>query len=162
MRRVVRAALLGALLAVGHGACGGGPAAPSQAITRDDRPATRAAFEQARGRWVGLGIEDYEYAFQRFCFCAPPYTDPVRIQVTGGQVAHVVSDRTSDTLSPGDFPSVDGLFALLEEALDSGAYDVQASYDPALGYPTSLYIDRDTRIADEELAVQAGGLRRRP
>jgi Family of unknown function (DUF6174) len=146
------------------GAALGGPACssstgPTPAATADDRVATRAAFQQALSRWTSLRISSYEYAFKRTCFCAPPYTDPVRIRVAGGQVVEVVSSRTGQRLPPQDYPGIDGLFGMLRAALDANAYAVRASYDPGLGYPTSFYIDQDTRIADEELAVEAGELR---
>jgi hypothetical protein len=134
------------------------PTRPTDAAFGDDRTATRAAFQQARGRWSSVGISDYDYDFRRSCFCAPPFTAPVRITVRSGHVTAVVSSDTGAPLSTQGYPSVDDLFGMLQEALDSNAYAVRVTYDAALGYPTRFYIDRDTRIADEELAVETSAL----
>jgi hypothetical protein len=151
----ILAALLGLILS----ACGSSsPTGPTDGSSFDDRPATRAAFEQARGRWTSLGISDYEYAFARSCFCAPDHRAPVRIVVRGDRVAEVVTAETGQPRSSEGYPSVDDLFAMLQEALVSGAANIQAEYDPGLGYPTRFYIDRDFGIADEEILVEAGGL----
>lgn len=128
----------------------------------DDRPATLAALQQARGRWSSLGISDYQYAFQRSCFCAPDFRAPVRIGVRQGEVAEVTSVETGQPRPVEGYPSVDDLFARLQEALDSGAENVEVTYDPGLGYPTRFFIDQSTRIADEEFWVETSGLTRRP
>jgi Family of unknown function (DUF6174) len=135
---------------------------PDSGAFVDDRPATRAALQQARGRWNSLGISDYQYAFQRSCFCAPDFTAPVRIAVRQGQVAEVTSVQSGQPRPIEGYPTVDDLFARLQEALDSGAENVQATYDPALGYPTRFFIDQSTRIADEEFWAESSGLSTRP
>ena len=48
------------------------------------------------------------------------------------------------------YDTVDELFALLEEAVVSGAVQIDVDFDPVWGYPVSLYIGQDRRIADEE------------
>ncbi len=53
------------------------------------------------------------------------------------------------------YDTVDELFALLEEAVVSGAVQIDAEFDPILGCPVSLYIDQDRRIADEEQWIAA-------
>jgi hypothetical protein len=142
------------LIGLAIAACGSSTS-PTDARAPDDRPATRAAFEQARGRWNSLGISNYQYSFQRSCFCAPSFRSPVRITVRAGRVATVVSADTGQAVSPEGYPTVDDLFVTLQEALDADAYLIRVTYDPARGYPTSFYIDRSPQIADEELAIEA-------
>jgi hypothetical protein len=48
------------------------------------------------------------------------------------------------------YDTVDEFFALLEEAVVSGAVQIDVDFDPVWGYPVSLYIGQDWRIADEE------------
>jgi hypothetical protein len=148
-RKLAAAALIGLSLAACDSATT--PVDPDS----DDRPATIAAFEQARGRWSSLGLSDYDYVFSRSCFCAPDFREPVRITVRGGQVAAVTSVATGQPRPTEGYPTVDDLFATLQEALDGDAALVRVTYDPALAYPTSFYIDRDFHIADEEYAVEA-------
>ena len=158
MRDRASAHILVACLGLALAACHS-PTPPADGPTADDRAATRAALRQARGRWSSLGISDYSYAFRRSCFCAPPFTSPVRITVRDGRVAEVVLAETGQAASPEGYPTVDDLFGILQEAVDSSAYDIRATYDPARGYPTSFYIDRSPAIADEELGVEASDLR---
>ncbi|MBT5773744.1 MAG: hypothetical protein HOH95_05130, partial [Dehalococcoidia bacterium] len=47
--------------------------------------------------------------------------------------------------------TIDGLFNLIEEAIDQRAAAINVTYHPTLGYPLDAYIDYDLRIADEEL-----------
>lgn len=134
---------------------GGGPFA-------DDRPATRAAFQAARQRWIGAGIASYQYSYRRTCFCTPAATAPVRITVRGGRVAAVVLADSGEPVPPTGYPTIDELFLTLQQALDSGAYEIRATYDVARGYPTSLYIDRDPGVADEEMRIDASDLQPLP
>jgi Family of unknown function (DUF6174) len=139
-------------------ACGG-PTTPIDGPTADDRAATRAAFDSARRRWDAVGIESYRYRYRRLCFCAPPVTEPVRITVRAGSVAEVVFAGSGEpAASLSDYPTIDGIFALIGEALETEAYEVRVEYDPALGYPVSVYVDRNPMIADEEQRIEAGEL----
>ena len=40
-----------------------------------------------------------------------------------------------------------------------GAHRVEAEYDPAFGYPTSIYIDHEEPMVDEETVFRVQGLR---
>ena len=57
------------------------------------------------------------------------------------------------------YQTVDGLFDTIQKAIDGGAPLVQADYDPSHGYPSSVYIDLDQRLADEEISYEASGLK---
>ena len=54
--------------------------------------------------------------------------------------------------------TVAGLFDLIQEAIDQGAYSISVVYHPDLGYPASLGIDYDRRIADEEVGFRVSGV----
>ena len=45
------------------------------------------------------------------------------------------------------------MFGEIEKALDDGAFSVDATYDPELGYPTEYFIDVEELMADEEFGV---------
>jgi hypothetical protein len=61
-------------------------------------------------------------------------------------VDNVVIDVTDRALS------IDQLFNEIKLAIDNKAAAVDIKYDPAWGYPRSIAIDLDKRMADEELA----------
>ncbi len=57
----------------------------------------------------------------------------------------------------GLFYTVQGLFDVVQDAIDSGADEVSVTYDPDLHYPTEINIDL-IDVIDEELLVVASDL----
>ena len=53
----------------------------------------------------------------------------------------------------GSYETVEVLLALIEQAIAADAAQIDTQFDSTLGYPTNLYIDRDLRIADEEIGI---------
>jgi hypothetical protein len=50
-----------------------------------------------------------------------------------------------------ELQTVEDMFTMIQEAIDSKAESITVSYDSTLWYPTSLSIDRSRMIADEEM-----------
>jgi Family of unknown function (DUF6174) len=126
----------------------------------DDLDRERERLEQARAQWRSQGIVDYRYTFRRSCFCGPDVREPAQVVVRGGQIVSVQSVASGAPLDPALYYTVEGLFDLLEDAIDQEAARLSATYDSGLGYPTSGYIDRNEMIADEELGFQSSDLER--
>lgn len=118
----------------------------------------RDQLEQARAQWRSVGVTSYTYVYRRSCFCAPGSTEPMSITVVGNAIQSVVRISDGARQDPALFDTIDGLFELLKDALDGDPAQFRADYDPSRGYPTSAYIDRDSRIADEELGFTATDL----
>jgi hypothetical protein len=93
---------------------------------------------------------------QRTCFCPPPVTEPGTVEVRDGVVVEVAGE--SGPLDPLLYLSVDGLFAVIQAAIDGGADEITVSWDPQLGYPTDLYIDYQSGAVDDEVAYTARDL----
>jgi hypothetical protein len=128
-------------------------AAPPAATPTPDAPApAQAALLEARERWERSGIADYSYTGAWTCFCPEEYLADAQVTVAGGTVTAVHSAAADvDTIpAPERFLSIEGLFALIEDALVRGAARVEVSYDETYGYPVELFIDYDERMADEE------------
>ena len=125
-------------------------------------PETVAAFEAALQRWEEAGLDDYDYQYQRQCFCLFDYVRPMAVQVRGGAVVSVVyADEEGGPVAEeiaAEVPTVDGLFALLQEAVDGNAASLRATYDEELGHPLDVFVDYDFRIADEEQGFIASNL----
>ncbi len=114
----------------------------------------RSELERAEDRWAAARPQAYRYAVRRLCFCGPDAIGPVRVSVVGS----VATDRFyvgSGEPVPGDlaslFPSVDGLFDILRDAIGRDAHRIDVTYDPETGVPTDLRIDYRENVADEEL-----------
>jgi hypothetical protein len=55
-------------------------------------------------------------------------------------------------------PTIDSLFALLDDAVQGSAAEVRVRYDDALHYPREGWIDRDRGMADEEYGFEVVSL----
>lgn len=137
MRRLVPGAVVALALAA---SC-----SEPTAVTRD--------LTGALQRWSASAPAAYEVTVGRGCFCGPSVTRAVVVRVRAGQVE---SRRYQDTGAdvPADaasaYPTVDALFAFIADAESRSAAVVDARYDGAYGFPVSVYLDYDERIADEE------------
>ena len=132
------AVLLACVLLVGG--CG-----PTKTLT-----ASPTDLASARARWAAVGPDAYTMTLSRSCFCPEEYRGPYRVSVRGGTVTRV--EMNGQTLPADRALSVEALFALLEDATARPAERIDVTYDARLGYPTSVAIDYDARIADEEVA----------
>jgi hypothetical protein len=104
--------------------------------------------------WQAMRPARYAYTIERQCFCGVDARGPVRVTVEGETVlsqVYVEDGRLATGPATGWFPSVDGLFALLRDAIDEGAHEVRVSYDPVSGVPFEFWIDYSEFTADEEL-----------
>ena len=111
-------------------------------------------FVEARARWEARGPTDYDLVLARVCFCPPEGIGPARIEVRGGEVVsrtYVGSGEPVRENLESFFPAVDGLFAVLADALERGAHSIDVEYDPDLGFPTRSFVDFEENVADEEM-----------
>ena len=53
------------------------------------------------------------------------------------------------------YHTIDGLFDKIQDAIDREAVRLTVSYDPEIGYPTSVSIDYSLTIIDEEFSFTA-------
>jgi len=117
-----------------------------------------------RQRWASARVHDYEFDFQRTCFCPPELTQEVHIVVRDDAIVSVV--RTSDGQpANGDYtiwPSIDALFLDVQQRLEQHIERLDVTYDETLGYPRSILADIALMAADDEYALTAGSLRRLP
>jgi len=117
-----------------------------------------------RQRWASAGLHDYEFDFQRLCFCAPDATEPVHIVVRRDAIVSVVRSRDGQPASTTFtvWPRVDELFVDVQQRLDQHVERLDVRYDPTFGYPLSVVVDIAVMSADDEYSLTAGNLRRLP
>ncbi|HEY1012968.1 MAG TPA: DUF6174 domain-containing protein [Herpetosiphonaceae bacterium] len=126
--------------------------------------APQTELRQRWDQWRALKAADYDVVVEASCFCPPEYTSPVRIAVRGGVPGALTYVESGKPVADDQrewyarFDTVEKLFGLIDDAYVRKAARVTVSYDPARGYPTSVSIDYDERIADEELAVMVRSL----
>jgi hypothetical protein len=105
----------------------------------------------------------YSYTVRVNCECTSDVTRPVVVWVDRGFVEYLFyeDDGRAVPLSISDsFPSVEQLFDAIQDAIDRNADYIDVEYDFTYGYPTSVYIDYDRRVADEELIITTRDLER--
>ena len=122
-------------------------------------PEVQQELNTHRLAWQAVGAVDYDFRFQRICFCVPDYVQPGLVHVRGGRINSVEHPVTGGELNPEIYLSIGDLFDEAQNALDRDAIEVRLEYDPVLDYPTSLYIDGQRQIADDEFSYTASGLR---
>jgi hypothetical protein len=114
----------------------------------------RIDLAAAKRRWAQVGPASYQITVGRSCFCTPETTRPVIVTVRNGQVE---SRRYEDTGADvpaqiaSAYPSVDGLFDVIDEAIAEHDAVVDVHYDGSRGFPVSIQIDGSVMIADDEL-----------
>jgi hypothetical protein len=119
-----------------------------------DATAPDAELDAARKRWTARGPASYSIVLVRGCECTVEMVGPVRVVVLDRAIQsrqYVRSGAEVSSVHAELFPSVEGLFQLIERARRQGADDIAVLYDPTLGHPVSISIDYDARAVDDEL-----------
>lgn len=147
------AGVLSALL-VTVSACGAvGPSVDGEGDLREE-------IERHRSAWTEREVRDYAFTLRRLCFCAPDVTEPVRMEVRRGEVTQVRRPDGTD-VDPARwhlYPTVDGVFAILLDAVDRGADSVAVQWREDLPPPRTVFIDYRDATADEELGFELEGI----
>jgi hypothetical protein len=113
-----------------------------------------------RELWSERGATDYAYVYRASCFCGPAAVQAVRVEVVDGAVSAVTSVETGDEVDSsvvgfGHDLTVEGLFGFVEASLSEDPALAEISYDAELGFPTEVFFDFHTNIADEERGFSA-------
>lgn len=130
----------------------------------DNSSQVRAEFEANKQKWLDNRPQNYNYTLERSGFISPDARAPVNLTVNGDRVigaGFVSPGQTTNGIPVPEFNqlTVDDLFNTVENAINSGATEVRVTYDETLGHPTSIFIDQDRRIADEEVFLNIGSIR---
>jgi hypothetical protein len=118
-----------------------GPDAPEQ-----DR------LDAARARWAAAGIHDYEWTYERTCFC-PVLIVSVEVQGDAA-VDHRLEPGEGSPTPPDeeiDVLTIPDLFDEVQDAIDT-ADSFTVEYDAETGRVTTLDVDPIENAVDDELA----------
>ncbi len=119
----------------------------------------RHRLEQAEHRWDANGPDSYVLTLRRICYCAT--TEPRQVTVSHGIVTDVRvvgADEALPTEQWQWYPSVEGLFDIVREAIEMPAYSLEPLYDGDFGHPIRVAIDWDEMVADEEVTFEVMSL----
>ncbi len=125
-------------------------------VTGCQHPA-QAPLDQHRALWKSKAIADYRYDFQWHCFCA----DTQKVQLTVSKAAisglfDLEEKKSIDLANGSKWRTLDGLFDLLQDAIQRNADSMAVTYDPDDGHPITVSIDYLKNAVDEEMGFTAG------
>ena len=123
-------------------------------------------LERHRDAWEALGTSSYTFRYRIDCFC-PNAMTLWRVEVRGGRPvrADQLHPSPADAVNPmptNEHLTVDSLFALIADAYERNADQVQVRYDSKYHYPIEIRIDWVTFAIDDEMSVIAEGLAPKP
>jgi hypothetical protein len=154
--RSSRALLGGALLLPALAAC--------DSITgTDDLSRAQSELDRNWDRFESAAPLSYSYTVRVNCECPSEITRPVVVYVDRGSIEYQFYEddgRPVPLSISNSFPSVEQLFDAIQDGIDRRADTIDVQYDFTYGYPTSVYIDYDRRVSDEELSLATRGLAR--
>ncbi|KAL3938484.1 MAG: hypothetical protein SGBAC_006618 [Bacillariaceae sp.] len=117
-------------------------------------------LEAGKLLWSELELKTYNYTYRRFCHLIELCSTSKLVQVVDGNVvaidgSPVTATEKSSSISLDEAPTMEDLFIIIQDAIDASSFRIGIEYDPAYGYPSSVYIDYDEMWADEEVIVSA-------
>lgn len=113
-------------------------------------------LESALATWSDHSSYDYSFTWRQSCECSPDTVRPIRITVHNDAITSAVYVDTQLPVDPtvgNHLLTIDGVFARIQDAIAGGAYAVSVLYDANVGHPTSVGIDYDAALADEEFSL---------
>ena len=127
-----------------------------------DGDASLAAQSDELGRhwaaWRAGRPERYRFVYAPRCFCPP---ERLTIEVRGDSARLVSAEGDSVAVArrrESGLPTVDSLFAMLDDALQADPAEMRVTWDPGLHYPREAWVDRDRNMADEEFGFAVDSL----
>ncbi len=118
-------------------------------------------LQAAEAQWNQNKPAHYSYVLQRTCFCPREYNDPIEIRVLNGVVQKAMLPLDHEPLPSvrmDEALTINNLFDVIHKAVDKKAAKIDVTYDRQYGYPTSIAIDWDKMMADEETYFTAKNL----
>jgi len=120
-------------------------------------------FAHARGRWEAHEPVAYRFRISRSCECTG--TEAVIVEVRNGVVQsrrYAANGALVPAEGPGLYPSIDGIFDLIEQFRREGVDQIAVRYDDELGYPRSISVDRYREAVDDEVYYSIRDFERLP
>lgn len=127
-------------------------------------------LEEHRAIWQNQNISSYRYTLQVGCFC-PRWPYPARITVQTDTVAAVLDPETEDTLrhpvteapvlqeAPEMYPRVEGLFEVVERAIEEDYHELSVEYSERFGYPERIELEIHENATDDRVTYDVSEFR---
>ena len=129
----------------------------------DDRHVdTQSFLDSNRKTWDSQMASNYQFNFRWSCYCTMDFVAEVNITVRENRIQGAAFVE-GDVPIPLDaaierYKVMDGLFDLLQSAINENAHTIAAKYHLEMGYPTEVWIDYEQNSVDEELGFSIHNL----
>ena len=159
-RHALGALLLAVSLSASLAACGGD--ADDGQVATDTSPTSAPAEPTPSGPTIApeagslpdYPYADYSYSLEMRCYCANQ-DQQYRITVAGGEVTDVTWATEGDGHAVGDPVSDEYARVTIQDVIDKGndpkAAQVDVEWPAGQDHPSSIYVDQDKMVADEEV-----------
>ena len=163
MRAFFGRAAMGAAFVIMLGACSSNESLGIGGSSGGNNSAVEAEYDLAVKRWEAGAPLHYRIVVQQTCECSVEMQRQTRVTVRrtagsqGETIETVVDAGTGTAVSQERLlaaKSVDGLLAVIQEALGLNPAEARVTYDATLGYPISINIDPVTSIAGDEVVYK--------
>jgi hypothetical protein len=124
------------------------------AVGCNDSMSPQAELNEARARWQERGPSSYLITMTRWCECTAEMTGPVIVNVQNGAVASRTYTANGVSVPPSladAFPPVEGLFQMIDNAIQRRAQVLDVRYDPGLGHPVMVFINDNPSMPDGDI-----------
>ena len=119
-------------------------------------PPETQALTTARRQFATPPRPSYSFTWKQSCFCSPDSLRSMRITVTSGAITSAVFVDTQLPVSDGvrtNLKTIDGVFGMIQSAIDQDYDEVQVTYDPQLGYPRVVSLNPALGAADAGMSL---------
>lgn len=126
-----------------------------------DYAALAQALVENSNTWNALQLNDYQFTYHRSCFCEPELNGPLSVELVARLVTSAFNTDTGLYLAPerlAEVETINSLFTHIDNAITAEYVAIEASYDSSHGYPTYLFLDYATEIADDTVAYSVSNL----
>ncbi len=123
---------------------------------------SQSSLSEANTRWRTAAVANYNFDFQRTCFCVAALTRPVTISVRSDAFVSITysdSGTTADSAQFRDFLTIDRIFAFLHRTLNQGPAGFTTAYHERYGFPALVVLDFDSDVEDDGLTLRIDALR---
>lgn len=121
-----------------------------------------AEVQANKDKWLAHGIKQYQIEMQKICFCAPDAVRMMIFQVAEDEIQDVRYADSGNEVDPSHYDqsnTIEGMFALVEQALEKNPANISISYDNKYGYIKELSVDYQENIADDEITFIASNMK---
>jgi len=121
--------------------------------------ALQEELNNARELWTDQNVTLYKLGFTRDGFFTPEFTTPYLSIVENENKLEVINVTEGVAVDPNSIHfrtayTVEKLFQMIQDAIDTKAVEIDVEYDTTFGYPKTVFINKDELTDDEEITVE--------